>query len=470
MGGGFRNGGGKVKSALDAIRSRGDRGIRVGHLEYAQQPLHLGMLQGNEFIIILRDVQVQSRSTVDEAIDVLREKGFINYYGMQRFGTSVVSTHTVGIALFRNDFQGAVSLIMAPRPGDSDEVQEARRAFQDGDVEKSLKLMPHYNIPERSILQRMQADKDGQNDWKGYFMAIPRGLRTMYVHAYQSYIWNRMVTERVKRFGLDKPVVGDMVYASNADGKEALVETEEQEIADEDEQLDTQRNGVQPKQVKILENEADVQGYSIHDIVMPLPGNEIQMSEQGWMAQVYRQMLAEDRLTPEDIGNSNVPEFALKGDYRKVLHLPRNVSYKLLRYKHANANLCQSDEDEILGIDAPDAEEYLEDNKELQEGESIAMVIRLTLGVSAYATMALREVLKQDTSVAHQKELTEQSDRQKARARSPVYRNQAVNKIQGKQQRAWGAPRPETAEQDSETSGQAVGIEGAVGIGASMTP
>ena len=34
----------------------------------------------------------------------------------------------------------------------------------------------------------------------------------MYVHAYQSYVWNAIVSERIRRFGHEAPIVGDMVY------------------------------------------------------------------------------------------------------------------------------------------------------------------------------------------------------------------------------------------------------------------
>ena len=40
----------------------------------------------------------------------------------------------------------------------------------------------------------------------------------MYVHAYQSYVWNAIVSERIRVYGADKPVVGDLVFDTDKPG------------------------------------------------------------------------------------------------------------------------------------------------------------------------------------------------------------------------------------------------------------
>ena len=39
----------------------------------------------------------------------------------------------------------------------------------------------------------------------------------MYVHAYQSYVWNAIVSERIRTYGTEKAIVGDLVFESGSE-------------------------------------------------------------------------------------------------------------------------------------------------------------------------------------------------------------------------------------------------------------
>lgn len=62
-------------------------------------------------------------------------------------------------------------------------------------------------------------------------LQIPKNLRMMYVHAYQSYVWNKAVSARIELFGCHNVVEGDLVLEGHID----LVEEDQGEVATEPE-------------------------------------------------------------------------------------------------------------------------------------------------------------------------------------------------------------------------------------------
>jgi tRNA pseudouridine13 synthase len=100
-------------------------------------------------------------------------------------------------------------------------------------------------------------------------------------------------------------------------------------------------------------------------------------------------------------------DYSLGGSYRKILHLPKELSWSVLKYTDPDVALAQADEDKLLGFDPPIVDE---------NGKFLALQVRLTLGTAAYATMALREVTKTETSSHYQSSLTQASEDQKYRA------------------------------------------------------
>ncbi|KAK8953562.1 hypothetical protein KSP40_PGU005532 [Platanthera guangdongensis] len=64
------------------------------------------------------DVSANSADIIKAAADGLGRSGFINYYGLQRFGSGSVPTHLIGAALLRGEWKTAVDLILDPRDRD----------------------------------------------------------------------------------------------------------------------------------------------------------------------------------------------------------------------------------------------------------------------------------------------------------------------------------------------------------------
>lgn len=71
------------------------RNLCLGNFKYCKEPLKLGSLSGNHFVITLRSI-VGDHSKIEESLESLKVNGFINYFGLQRFGTTSVSTHAIG--------------------------------------------------------------------------------------------------------------------------------------------------------------------------------------------------------------------------------------------------------------------------------------------------------------------------------------------------------------------------------------
>ncbi|KAK4787053.1 hypothetical protein SAY86_010886 [Trapa natans] len=109
----FKQSAGKLASLNERLF-----GIKVGDFCYVKDGLLLGQLQGNQFTITLRGVVAESEDNIKASADSLGKHGFVNYFGLQRFGSGSIPTHLIGAALLRGDWGVAVSLILEPREGD----------------------------------------------------------------------------------------------------------------------------------------------------------------------------------------------------------------------------------------------------------------------------------------------------------------------------------------------------------------
>lgn len=119
----------------------------------------------------------------------------------------------------------------------------------------------------------------------------------MYLHSYQSLIWNKIVSLRIKKYGL-KPIVGDLVYKDNA-----LKEVPNEVIDIDENQEESDLINEKCLEVETI-SEENLSKYTVFDVVYPLPGCDVCYPDNE-IGQWYIDMLAEDNLTSEKLLKKN---------------------------------------------------------------------------------------------------------------------------------------------------------------------
>ncbi|KAL8827095.1 MAG: hypothetical protein Q9191_003394 [Dirinaria sp. TL-2023a] len=371
------------------IAGRTLRQAKVGNFQYQPHELRLGDLMGNEFVITLRDCQFSSdtptstesrvqkaEKIVAAAIKSLSEKGFVNYYGLQRFGTFATRTDSIGMKMLQGDFQGAVEAILAFSPSSlasasepmtkstSDKIASddraracALNAFKDTKTAyPALAELPRKFSAEASIVRHL-GNRSQQNDYLGALNSIARNLRLMYVHAYQSLVWNVMAGTRWRKYG-SKVVEGDLVLVHEHSGKDgAEVEQPEEEVDVDGEVIlrpdasDTARNAEDAfVRARVLsKDEAESGRYSIFDIVLPTPGFDV-IYPTNEIGEEYKIFMSSERgggLDPYDM-RRKWKDFSLSGSYRKLLARPeKGIDFKLRTYEREDQQFVETDLDRV---------------------------------------------------------------------------------------------------------------------------
>lgn len=399
------------KIGLDRVNAlnKGLKGVVLGGYKFEDEQLNLGDLQGNEFTIAIRDVAMKSENDdlekiLEEGVKSLKENGFINYFGMQRFGTFSVSTHQIGQALLSGNWKHAVDLIMAEQENVLPISMDARKIWAETkNPIYAAKAMPRQCLAELAILNSLSnEEKDEEtNDYTSSsyhdaIIRIPRNLRTMYVHAYQSYVWNKVTSERIKLFGLNV-VPGDLVI----DDVETSPQTTDLVTGDEDFDEDL-REAKFIRARPVTEEEVAANKFSIEDVVLPTPGFDIVYPADKQLNQLYVDIMSKDNMNPFDM-KRKVRDFSLAGSYRTIINKPTDLEYHIVNYENPTDQLINTDLEMLNAKRGKDnGQKYMKTKLERyvtnKNGSKKAVVIKFKLGVSAYATMALRELMKIETS------------------------------------------------------------------------
>jgi tRNA pseudouridine13 synthase len=183
---------GDWRDSLAALRVK-DISIRGAWL--APDRVRLGDLLGNRFSIRVQGASDDAAKRVQAITEELGGR-FPNYFGEQRFGSSRRNTHLVGGKLLGGDLEGALMEFLCATEGEAHaEAVLARKELKDTrDYGRALAAFPRHLRLERSMLAHLARKPD---DISGAFRALPRNMLLMFIHAFQSDLFNRMLSERL---------------------------------------------------------------------------------------------------------------------------------------------------------------------------------------------------------------------------------------------------------------------------------
>ncbi|MDW7732974.1 MAG: tRNA pseudouridine(13) synthase TruD [Methanolobus sp.] len=319
--------------------------VELKVLGRSKRSLELGDLFGNEFMITIRNIEhgpEELNSLLTAITEEIRTYGGVpNFFGIQRFGAIRPVTHLVGEHILKGDFETAAMIYIAKSfPDEPDDVKGVRdMIWETRDFAQGLKTYPLRLRYERAMMHYLV---ENPGDFKGSLSVLASNISKMFVHAYQSYMFNRIVCQRIEKgLPLNAAIPGDIVCFKNKEGLPDVTKT--QQVTEEN--VDGMNNLVRRKRAFVT---------------APLIGYDTEMAS-GETGMIESEVFAETGLPVESFKVLEMPEMASRGLRREIL-IHCEPSFKV----HED---------------------------ELNPGKS-KVILDFTLPKGCYATTVLREYMK----------------------------------------------------------------------------
>ncbi len=182
----------------DRVVSLAFPGLKILWAKRHGNKLKLGHLQGNRFIIRIRDVEAEKEEQVRSIVEILSQRGVPNYYGPQRFGMRQDNAE-IGLAILNNDHDEAMAIMLGRfRDADAADDRQARDLFDANDYAASAEVRPgRFGHEVRACRVMAKSDGDARKAWR----SVDHTLRKLILSAAQSELFNRVLTARLDRIG-----------------------------------------------------------------------------------------------------------------------------------------------------------------------------------------------------------------------------------------------------------------------------
>ncbi|MFX0103914.1 MAG: tRNA pseudouridine(13) synthase TruD [Candidatus Hodarchaeota archaeon] len=331
---------------IEELKKINLKDIFIRNIQPTKKPVKLGNHWGNNFTILLRNVDStkNTKSKLEESIDFLNNFGFPNYFGLQRFGSYRPNSHIVGRCILERDFKKAFEeFVCTTYTTESDESKKVRRELRNTrNLQKAHKEFPKSLNYEINMIKHLINNPD---DYKGSINTLPSDLKKLLISSFQSYIFNKLLSLRVEKgYPLFSPVDGDVISI----------------LDDFNGNITSVKYIYENFYSKYLNMALKLNRASI---VIPIIGTNTNLNEFPLMKLLFEELAEKERIKKNIFSNKLTDEFEFKGSFRAMTIKPSSL--KMI--------------------------EFTEDD--LNPGK-IKIKIGFSLKRGSYATMLIRELIK----------------------------------------------------------------------------
>lgn len=167
--------------------------LELKFLGYAARPVHPRDIVSNRFRVVLRDMDEAEIAAAKRTLAEVDRDGLPNYFDEQRFGSLGESGVFIAQPWCKGDYERALWLALAEHNDhDRPDEREQKRLLREnwGKWPEAKAALTRSN--RRSVITFL-ADKPDRPDFKRAVALIRQDLRSLWLAAYQSHLWNQML-------------------------------------------------------------------------------------------------------------------------------------------------------------------------------------------------------------------------------------------------------------------------------------
>jgi len=264
-------------------------------LEFAgfmDRPMGPDLIDGNKFEITVRKLSEEEIKNAEGEIEKVKKYGYPNYFDDQRFGSFDSEHGFIAEKILKKHYNGALKIYLTSiQPGDKKEEKERAKFFSENWKNWELCLSHAKTDFEKIAFESLARTTKGILPLLKH---IPREEMSMFISAYQSYLWNgllnKIILKKAEHFSEYKGTVYNYIFYDSLNEK-------------------------------IFEY--------LKELYLPTPDSKAKMPDE--FSQVnYNKVLEENGIRSSIFGNMKIRQAFFKSFDRKAIIIPEKFSFEVL--------------------------------------------------------------------------------------------------------------------------------------------